>query len=399
MYKGCCGDEKPSILSRVRQSMLCGVYGSLVFSVSAMSYLQASIFLKVCGRYYLTKRAHDAHSRNLDAAKQNMKRGLIPAVEMFIIMPVMFYVLHSVFSVPWIYCLIACWATMFAICMAVRLAGIVKNCPDFETPIYSRGYPFPRMKDESGNFHDDDDLERAGEPAMHIPKYTAYLLGFAFLGLRLLSAIAFVLLSCLELICAPFTFAIEFFRRLSSLVKGGSVSPEYMKESYAAGLAGLNERIVRAGALIRAAGQDLLWVVSFGISGATRLKDATLFWDSGWEDVEPEVQPYREMSEHRKDGKDGRGGGSCCHKKKEGTTAETASVSSSQFSEEAETASVSSSQFSEEAETASVSSSQFSAEEGVLQKVSQLGLSKSLGALEEVVVQGMGARSLSAGAF
>ncbi|CEG20969.1 hypothetical protein [Anaplasma phagocytophilum] len=385
MSQGCCDNEKPSVLSRVRQSMLCGVYGSLIFSVSAMSYLQASIFLKVCGRYYLTKRAYDAHSRNLDAAKQNMKRGSIPAVEMFIIMPVMFYVLHSVFSVPWIYCLMACWATMFAICMAVRLAGIVKNCPDFRKPIYSRGYPFAMMKDESGNLHDgDNDFERSTEPAMHIPKLTAYLLGFAFLGFRLLSAIAYVLLCCLELICAPFTFAIEFFRRLGSLVQGGSVSSEYMKESYAAGLAGLNERIGRAGALIRAAGQDLLWVLTFGISGATRLQDATLFWDYGWEDLEPEVQPYREMSGH-KDGKDGRGGGSCCHKraKKEGAASEATGVSPSQHS----------------------------GEEGNLQKMSKPGLSRSLGArwfnpdaslsvLEDVVVsQSMGPRCHSSGAF
>ncbi|ABD44205.1 hypothetical protein [Anaplasma phagocytophilum] len=386
MSQGCCDNEKPSVLSRVRQSMLCGVYGSLIFSVSAMSYVQASIFMKACGKYYLPKRAYDLHMRDRAAAKRNMMLGIIPAIEMFIIMPAMFYALHCVLNVPWIYCLIACWVTMFAICMAVRLAGIVKNCPDFRKPIYSRGHPFAMMKDESGNLHDgDNDFERSTEPAMHIPKLTAYLLGFAFLGFRLLSAIAYVLLCCLELICIPFTFTVEFFKKLSSLVKGGSVSAGYIRESYDAGLIGLSERLERASVLIRAAGHDLLWVLTFGISGATRLKDATLFWDSGWEDLEPEVQHYREMSEH-KDGKDGRGGGSCCHKraKKEGAASEATGVSPSQHT----------------------------GEEGNLQKMSKLGLSHSLGARwfnpddaspsvwEDVVVsQSMGPRCHSSGAY
>ncbi|SCV63885.1 hypothetical protein ANAPRD1_00506 [Anaplasma phagocytophilum] len=157
-----------------------------------------------------------------------------------------------------------------------------------------------------------------------------------------------------------------------------------MKESYAAGLAGLNERIGRASVLIRAAGHDFRWVLTLGISGATRLKDATLFWDEGWEVLEQEVQHYREMSGH-KDGKDGRGGGSCCHKraKKEGAASEATGVSPSQHS----------------------------GEEGNLQKMPKLGLSRSLGArwfdpdaspsvLEDVVVsQSMSPRCHSSGAF
>ncbi|UQD54077.1 hypothetical protein [Anaplasma phagocytophilum] len=384
MSQGCCDNEKPSVLSRVRQSMLCGVYGSLIFSVSAMSYVQASIFMKTSGKY-LPKRAYDWHMRDRTAAKQNMMLGVIPAIEMFIIMPAMFYALHCVLNVPWIYCLIACWATMFAICMAVRFAGIVKNCPDFQKPIYSRGYPFAMMKDESGNLHDgDNDFERPTEPAMHIPKLTAYLLGFAFLGFRLLSAIAYVLLCCLELICIPFTFTIEFFRKLSRLVKDGSVSAGHIRESYDAGLTGLSERLGRASVLIRAAWHDLVWVLTLGISGATRLKDATLFWDSGLEDLVPEVQHYREMS-GRKDGEDGRGGGSCCHKmaKKEGAASEATGVSPSQHT----------------------------GEEGNLQKMSELGLSRSLddrwlgpdasqNVLEDVVVsQSMGPRCHSSGAI
>ncbi len=313
MSQSCCNNKEPTVFSRVRQSVLCGVYGSLVFSVSAMSYLQASIFLKVCGKY-LSKRAYESHMRNRAAAKQNMKRGFIPAVEMFVIMPVMFYALHCVLSMPWIYCLMACWATMFAICMAVRLAGIVKNCPDFGRPIYSRGYPFAMMKDESGNLHDgDDNFEHSTAPAMHIPKLTAYLLGFAFLGFRLLSAVSYVLLCCLELACIPFTFAAESSRKLHSLVKDGSVSAGYIGESYAAGLIGLSERLERANTLIKAATLDLSWVMSFGISGATHIKDATLFWDVDWDFVEQEERHHRGTSE-RKNDKNRRGGGSCCHK-------------------------------------------------------------------------------------
>ena len=271
--------SRTSMLAKyVRQSLLCGILGSLKFVIALASVIQTSIFLQSCRG--LNSHSRDSLRANLWASKRNLKLGILPSVEMFIMMPAIFVGLHLGLNVALIYCLATCWAAMFMVCFTVRVLGVLTSCPAVESPMYRKGFPFPITK----NSNNDPYVHHARDDTKHVKCMQnldsplsvarAYALALLFVPLRAVTAVAQAILLAVELVTFPVVLAsdicIAIFRSVSNKVAKSSSSQRGAQNFQSS-----KESLTFAWSLTKALMTDLLWVVSLGTSGVSKLRDST----------------------------------------------------------------------------------------------------------------------------
>ncbi|MGN7678204.1 MAG: hypothetical protein ACTJLL_00385, partial [Anaplasma sp.] len=150
--RGCCdgtsdyGEQSRSrvLLGYIGQSVLCGVSGAASFLIASSSVLQSRIFLAVY-KEHLGHSAYGMHTARMHAARHAVKDSLLPAAEMFIVVPIVCTLVHLFASVGVLACVLICWGAMFAVCLSVRITGIFKGCPSVGSPMYEEAFPFPKM--------------------------------------------------------------------------------------------------------------------------------------------------------------------------------------------------------------------------------------------------------------
>lgn len=282
MPSRCCSKGANELQSRTsrlalfaRQSVLCGILGSLKFVVALVSLVQTYTFLMLC-KGSLTSESSRVLELNIKAAKKNLRLGILPSIEMFILMPAMFVGLHMFLNVGLVYCLAACWALMFTVCFTVRIAGLLTSCPSVGSPMYKDGFPFPIMhnRDDPINSLTDGEFSNKATPTLSI--FKAYALALLFVPFRIITAAAQTVLLAAEIVSLPVVSTsdvfVAVFRALANKISSTS-SKLHSTENFQA----TKETAKCTVTLVKTITTDMLWVVTMGAYGVKSLRTATKF--------------------------------------------------------------------------------------------------------------------------
>ena len=280
MPEQCCSQARKQSQSRAsklarfaKQSVLCGILGSMKFLIALAAYVQAYAFLMLC-KGSMDPAPAEVLRANKEAAKTNLKLGMLPAIEMFLLAPAMFVGLHVFLNVGMIYCLAACWALMFTVCFTVRIAGILTSCPAIKSPLYGEGYPFPVMEHKNKSALDPGLVAYDKDAESRVSVSKACAIALAFVPFRLLTAVAQAGLLVTEamslLVVSISDVCIAIYRGFSSKMLSSS-SQQRGSTNFQAS----RESLKSISSLTKTFMTDLLWVMTFGMSGAISLRDAT----------------------------------------------------------------------------------------------------------------------------
>ena len=257
---------------QMAESVFCGFSGAASFLVAASSAAQLLIFLSAYNRgTSLEPEARRRHKKHLHAALASVKAGLLPAAEMFILVPVLCVVLHHFTNLNVLSCLLACWAVMFSVCLFVRVTGIIEGCPRVGSPVYKSGMPFPIMVPPPGTEYTIPEpytAEPVSEEASSFSLVGAWVVSLALIPFRIVTLAATLVLATLDLIC----LIPRFLRDVVENVRGRSGSGEAAVSSTT------SSRFPRASdtgrelsSLLKAAAFDAAWVASLGTTGVSSL--------------------------------------------------------------------------------------------------------------------------------
>ncbi|ACM49541.1 hypothetical protein U370_03505 [Anaplasma marginale str. Dawn] len=292
---GCCSNSEPSgrsteesgggshsrlkVLSRqVCESVLCGFSGASSFLIASASAIQLRIFLGVC-HSSMEPGARRVHRGNMRNALAAMKASILPAAEMFVLVPLLCTLLHWFGSISLALCLLACWGAMFAVCLFVRVTGILKGCPRVESPMYGHGSPFPRMAPPQnvGAAHEhEDSMHSEPEPASNAGAIGASLLKSAvlavlFIPFRAVTLVSTLVLMTVALLCSIPSFFHDVYDAVRRHVRHGS-SERLGQDSQSTALFPRVTDIARKFcSLAKSALFDLAWIATLGITGVPSL--------------------------------------------------------------------------------------------------------------------------------
>ncbi|ASI47850.1 hypothetical protein AOV_03390 [Anaplasma ovis str. Haibei] len=292
---GCCSNSEPSgrgaagesgggphshlkVLSRqVCESLLCGFSGASSFLIASASAIQLRVFLSVC-HSSIEPGARRVHRRNMRNALAAMKASMLPAAEMFVLVPVLCVLLHWFGSISLAICLLACWGAMFAVCLFVRVTGILKGCPRVESPMYGPS-PFPRMAPPQNvvTVHEHEDPIHSGpEPASNAGATGASLLKSAvlavlFIPFRAVTLVSTLVLMTIALLCAIPGFLHDVYDAVRRRVAHGSVERPSHSPQFAVLFPRVTDTARKFCSLAKSALFDLAWIATMGITGVPSL--------------------------------------------------------------------------------------------------------------------------------
>ncbi|MGN7661557.1 MAG: hypothetical protein ACTJLK_02940 [Anaplasma sp.] len=270
----CCGGassdgEQQSrgrvLLSYIGQSILCGISGASSFLIASSSALQSHIFLSVYGKH-LEPSAYEMHKARMRVARCAVRDSLLPAAEMFILIPIVCTLVHLYANVEALPCVLICWGAMFAVCLSVRIAGVLKGCPSVGSPMYEDAFPFPKMVPARDGQQKPEPqmsasvLERGNSSSASM--FKAVVLAIMFIPCRAITLFATTVLIAVDLAHLPFRFIRDFFCSalgVHSLDKGKGTFPQTAKTA---------ESI---GSYMKAALTDISWIASIGATGVPSL--------------------------------------------------------------------------------------------------------------------------------
>ena len=249
----------------VRQSILCGVEGSSKFLIALSSYMQASVFQKAF------RRSISSHDDALlqavrSTSTASMRAGMLPAFEAFVLMPAVFYILHTYAQLRWVYCLAACWASMFTVCLLARLTRFIKRCPEIAVPMYeNHSQPFPLMVDTRDVFNESSVMPECSKKEP-LSLWKAVLFSFLFTPFRALTLISMLVVIATELAAVPYAIASDIWNAGIGYCKKDNSTGENQS------LFGCTKkRALSLKNMVSDLFVDILWVVSLGCTGAASL--------------------------------------------------------------------------------------------------------------------------------
>ncbi|WP_271757804.1 hypothetical protein [Candidatus Anaplasma sp. TIGMIC] len=256
----------------MRQSVFCGVAGSAKSVIALSSYIQAAVFIRLYRKNMDFAAAERQHYVKV-AALKSMKQGILPSIEMFILMPVMFAGLHLYAHMPILACIAICWATMFSVCLFVRLTKIISKCPTIEHPMYSRGYPFPVM--EGGRLAEDGVRDATFSHEVSSPKtpslWKAYGVSLLFVIPRFLTLVCSLVLLLIETLCLVPIFIRDTFSALGNVWKMSKQKKGCISCELSFSYSDTADQIDDLFSLVLACATDTLWVATLGLSGMRSL--------------------------------------------------------------------------------------------------------------------------------
>ena len=292
---GCCSDSGSSgsgaeegsggphsrlkVLPRqVCESLLCGFSGASAFLIASASAIQLRIFLSVC-HSSMEPGARRVHRGNMRNALAAMKASVLPAAEMFVLVPLLCALLHWFGSVSLAICLLACWGAMFAVCLFVRVTGILKGCPRVESPMYGSGSPFPRMAPPQGTctVHEHEDpVHSEPEPASSagatgVSLLKSAVLAVLFIPFRAVTLVSILALMTIALLCSVPSFFHDVYDAVRGRVPHGGFEHSGHSPQFAALFPRVTDTARKLCSLAKSALFDLAWIATLGITGVPSL--------------------------------------------------------------------------------------------------------------------------------